>query len=88
MQYIGIDVSKATFVVAYGPEKSRKTSTFANTAAGIKKFMKTIDPSKHHCVMEATGNYISIPTLESRLHRKYGESSQSQELCTYNAYCH
>ena len=57
MQYIGIDVSKATFVVAYSPEKSRKTSTFANTAAGIKKFMKTIDPSKHHCVMEATGNY-------------------------------
>lgn len=60
MKYIGIDVSKATFVVAYSSEKSSKTCVFANTTVGIKKFMKTIDPSVHHCVMEATGNYSML----------------------------
>lgn len=60
MKYIGIDVSKTTFVVAYSSEKSSKTCVFANTAVGIKKFMKTIDPSVHHCVMEATGNYSML----------------------------
>lgn len=60
MKYIGIDISKATFVVAYSSEKSSKTCVFANTTVGIKKFMKTIDPSVHHCVMEATGNYSML----------------------------
>ena len=60
MKYIGIDVSKASFIVAYSSEKSSKTSSFDNTPAGIEKFMKTISPSEHHCVLEATGNYSML----------------------------
>ena len=36
MRYIGIDVSKATFVVAYSSDKSGEIRTFNNTTAGIK----------------------------------------------------
>ena len=31
MTYVGIDVSKATFVVAYSSAKNSKTKTFKNT---------------------------------------------------------
>ena len=34
MTYVGIDVSKATFVVAYSSAKSSKTKTFKNTTKG------------------------------------------------------
>lgn len=57
MIYVGIDVSKLTFVVAYSSAKSSKTKTFKNTAKGIREFIKTISVDEHHCVMEATGNY-------------------------------
>lgn len=57
MTYVGIDVSKLTFVVAYSSAKSSKTKTFKNTAKGIREFIKTISVDEHHCVMEATGNY-------------------------------
>lgn len=60
MTYIGIDVSKATFVVAYSPEKTSRTRTFKNTANGIHEFIRTISKDEHHCVMEATGNYSSL----------------------------
>jgi transposase len=60
MTYVGIDVSKATFVVAYSPDKSSKTCVFENTAKGIHEFIKTVSPDVHHCVMEATGNYSSL----------------------------
>lgn len=60
MTYIGIDVSKATFVVAYSPEKTSGTRTFKNTANGIHEFIRTISKDEHHCVMEATGNYSSL----------------------------
>lgn len=60
MTYIGIDVSKATFVVAYSSEKGSKTRTFKNTTEGIHEFIKTISKEEHHCVMEATGNYSSL----------------------------
>ena len=33
MKYIGIDVSKATFVVAYSSDKSGEIRTFNNTTA-------------------------------------------------------
>ena len=35
MTYIGIDISKDTFVVAYSPDKNSKTKTFKNTTKGI-----------------------------------------------------
>jgi transposase len=57
MRYIGIDVSKATFMVAYPlNEKEYKTREFKNTAKGIHEFIRTLE-ADDHCVMEATGNY-------------------------------
>lgn len=60
MTYIGIDVSKDTFVVAYSPEKTCRTRTFKNTTKGIHEFIQTISKDEHHCVMEATGNYSAL----------------------------
>ena len=60
MTYIGIDVSKDTFVVAYSPNKNSKTKTFKNTTKGIHEFIRTISKDEHHCVMEATGNYSAL----------------------------
>lgn len=60
MTYVGIDVSKATFVVAYSSEKNSRTRTFKNTTKGIHEFIQTISPEEHHCVLEATGNYSSL----------------------------
>lgn len=59
MAYIGIDVSKATFVVAYSSAKDSKARTFDNTTTGIHKFIQTLPPDSH-CVMEATGNYSML----------------------------
>ena len=56
MRYIGIDVSKSTFMVAYPLERGYKTKEFKNTPQGIRSFITTIS-SEDHCVMEATGNY-------------------------------
>lgn len=57
MRYIGIDVSKTTFMVAYPVnEKEYKTREFKNTAKGIHEFIRTLE-ADDHCVMEATGNY-------------------------------
>ena len=61
MRYIGIDVSKATFVVAYSSDKSGEIRTFNNTTAGIKQFIETLPKDGSiHCVMEATGNYSAL----------------------------
>ncbi len=79
MTYIGIDVSKDTFVVAYSPEKTRETRTFKNTTKGIHEFIQTISKDEHHCVMEATGNY-SASAFRGRHHHQFGESAQGAEL--------
>lgn len=60
MTYIGIDVSKATFVVAYSSDKNSKTKTFKNTTKGVHEFIQSLSASEHHCVLEATGNYSSL----------------------------
>ena len=60
MNYIGIDISKDTFVVAYSWEKSIKTRVFKNTTKGIHEFIGTISKEEHHCVVEATGNYSAL----------------------------
>lgn len=60
MTYVGIDVSKATFVVAYSSAKTSKTRTFKNTIQGIHEFIKTLSADEHHCVLEATGNYSAL----------------------------
>ena len=60
MTYVGIDVSKATFVVAYSSTKGSRTNSFKNTIKGIHEFIQTISVAEHHCVLEATGNYSSL----------------------------
>lgn len=57
MNYIGIDISKDSFVVAFSSAKNTSTKTYSNTPKGIYQFMQTIDNEQHHCVIEATGNY-------------------------------
>lgn len=57
MTYIGIDISKATFVAAFPTERGYRTEAFRNDAKGIRRFISNLDPTIHHCVMEATGNY-------------------------------
>ena len=57
MTYLGIDISKSTFVVAYPKEKGYTIREFKNTPAGIHSFMHTLNKDEHHCIMEATGNY-------------------------------
>ena len=60
MKYVGIDVSKATFVAAYSSEKGSKTRSFTNDTKGIRQFIKTVSRDEHHCVLEATGNYSAL----------------------------
>ena len=60
MTYVGIDVSKATFVVAYSSAKAGKTKTFKNTTKGVHEFIQTLSVTEHHCVLEATGNYSAL----------------------------
>ena len=57
MTYIGIDVSKDSFVAAYPIENGYRTQTFKNSPMEIRKFIRTLSKEEHHCVMEATGNY-------------------------------
>lgn len=51
MTYVGIDVSKATFVVAYSSAKIGRTRTFKNTVKGVREFIQTVSASGHHCVL-------------------------------------
>lgn len=60
MTYIGIDISKTTFVAAFPHGKGYRTETFPNEAKGIRRFILRLDPAIHHCVMEATGNYCFL----------------------------
>lgn len=39
MVYIGIDISKSSFVAAYPSAKGYRTRTFPNTVAGVHKFI-------------------------------------------------
>ena len=89
MTYVGIDVSKATFVVAYSSAKGSETKTFKNTVKGIREFIQTISPKENHCVLEATGNYSMLLVY---LLSKAGfvvsmekQSSEDKELCTCHA---
>lgn len=59
MTYIGIDVSKDSFVAAYPANVGYKTTTFKNTASGVHAFIQSL-PEDCHCVMEATGNYSML----------------------------
>jgi len=60
MTYVGIDVSKATFVAAYSSAKTSRARTFKNTVRGVHEFIQNISATKHHCILEATGNYSTL----------------------------
>lgn len=57
MRYLGIDISQDELVVAYLSDNEYHLHGYSNSPSGIKKLLKTIDPSSDHCVMEATGTY-------------------------------
>ena len=59
MTYIGIDVSKDSFVAAYPKKSGYTTKTFFNTTSGVRQFISSL-PEDCHCVMEATGNYSML----------------------------
>lgn len=59
MTYIGIDVSKDSFVAAYPSKSGYTTKTFNNTTSGVRQFINSLPPDCH-CVMEATGNYSML----------------------------
>ena len=59
MTYIGIDVSKDSFVAAYPKKSGYSTKTFLNTTSGVRQFITSL-PEDSHCVMEATGNYSML----------------------------
>ena len=48
MIYIGIDVSKATFVIAYSSVKTNKTRTFKNTVKGVSWSKKNYPSQLSH----------------------------------------
>lgn len=60
MTYIGIDISKATFVAAFPVERGYRTEAFQNDTKGIRRFISKLSSDTHHCVMEATGNYCFL----------------------------
>ena len=59
MTYIGIDVSKDSFVAAYPAKSGYSTKTFKNTTSGVRQFITSL-PKGCHCVMESTGNYSML----------------------------
>ena len=59
MTYIGIDVSKDSFVSAYPSKSGYTTKSFPNTTSGVRRFISSL-PEDCHCVMEATGNYSML----------------------------
>lgn len=59
MTYIGIDVSKDSFVAAYPAKSGYSTKTFKNTISGVRQFISSL-PEGCHCVMESTGNYSML----------------------------
>ena len=59
MTYIGIDVSKDSFVAAYPKKSGYSTKSFPNTTSGVRQFITSL-PEDSHCVMEATGNYSML----------------------------
>lgn len=59
MTYIGIDISKDSFVVAYPRKSGYTTKTFMNNTKGVRSFITSL-PEDCYCVMEATGNYSML----------------------------
>ncbi|MBL0266679.1 MAG: transposase [Leptospiraceae bacterium] len=62
MRYIGIDVAKDTFDVAFPSSNSNyKVVQFVNNEEGVKKFIKKLKQDDRS-VLEATGSYSTLLT--------------------------
>ena len=59
MIYIGVDISKRSFVAAFPGAKGYRTQEFDNTPSGVRKFIKLL-PKDSIVVIEATGNYCFL----------------------------
>lgn len=55
--YIGIYISKDSFVAAFSTVSGYQIRTYPNSVKGIRKFIGLLSVTEHHCVMEATDNY-------------------------------
>lgn len=60
MKWIGIDVSKISFTVAYPTENAYRLEIFKNDCKGIKQFITTLHNDNYQCVLEATGTYSTL----------------------------
>ena len=83
MRYIGIDVSKATFVVAYSSDKGGEIRTFNNTTTGIKQFIGALpkDSSIHfHGSDRELQSNAAVPAQCRRDCCQHGESAEDKEL--------
>lgn len=59
-KFIGIDISKVTFSVAFPLSSGEyEVKEFANGSEGIKTFLTLLD-QQMHCVLEATGSYSML----------------------------
>src|SRR5215210_2913480 len=68
MDYIGIDISKATFDVALPTAKAYKVKKYPNNAAGFAQLLQQLG-ADCCCVMEATGPYYM--RLATFLHEQH-----------------
>ena len=59
MTYIGVDISKKSFVAAFPSANGYLTKEFENTPRGVRKFIGSL-PNSCMVVMEATGNYCFL----------------------------
>lgn len=59
MNYIGVDISKKSFVAAFPTSNGYRTQAFENTPRGVRKFIGAL-PDDSMVVMEATGNYCFL----------------------------
>jgi transposase len=57
--YVGIDISKDSFIVARREGEKFVLQTYPNDESGIHRFIRSLDTPSVHCIMEITGNYHS-----------------------------
>ncbi|WPP49249.1 IS110 family RNA-guided transposase [Catalinimonas niigatensis] len=59
-RFIGLDVSKKTFTVAFPLEEDYQVAEFTNDVAGIDTLMPLLNKQEDHLIMEATGHYSGL----------------------------
>ena len=84
MKYIGIDVSKATFVVAYSSDKGGEIRTFNNTTAGIRQVYRDSPQRWQYPLCYGGDRELQcLAAVYAQCRRNYcqhGESAEGKEL--------